>query len=105
MDMKVITRIDSNVYFEGSPQCLYKFYEDRDDIADNMLRPWKGPVNNALIHSVELVKMIEEIYIEAIVETEDGSEIHPDKALQSSKYESYIENCSVLEKVDLSMLN
>lgn len=28
LDLKVITRIDGNLYFEGSPQCLFKFYED-----------------------------------------------------------------------------
>jgi hypothetical protein len=71
-----------------------------------MLRPWKTAVGNPLEHSVSLVRLIEEIYIEAIVEHEDtGSEIIPEKALKSSKYESFVQTVSVLEKVDLSLLN
>jgi hypothetical protein len=70
-----------------------------------MLRPWKGALHNPLDHSIELVRRIEEIYMEAIVETDEGSEIHPDKALKSHKYEGFIENVSILEKVDLSLLN
>lgn len=110
LDQEVITRIDGNQLrvFESAPHTLYKFYEDRDDIADNMLRPWKGEVKSnkyALEVSAELVQMIEEIYMACIVETEDEPEIHPEKGLQSQTYESYIEKVSVLEKVDLMALN
>lgn len=39
LDKEVITRVSgaSTRYFDASPHALYKFYEDRDDIADNML--------------------------------------------------------------------
>lgn len=44
---------------------------DRDDIADNLVRKWKGDVRPALDVSANLVAKIEEVYKKAIVE-EDG---------------------------------
>ena len=70
-----------------------------------MLRPWKNEVSNALEVSVQLVNFIEEIYGEAIVETEEGTEIHADKAIKSQQYESYLENASHLEQVNLQELD
>ena len=37
-------------------------YMDRDDIPDNMVRRWKGPVKRALEVSVGIVKKVEELY-------------------------------------------
>lgn len=70
-----------------------------------MLRPWNGESKPALELSVEMVKMIEDIYLLSIVETDDEPEIHPENALDSPKYESYIEKISGLEKVDLRAVN
>lgn len=66
LDAQIITRIDNVAFFEPTHNSLYKFYEDREDIADNLLRPWKQDVGNALSESVELIKLIELIYSEAI---------------------------------------
>lgn len=88
-----MTRIDDVTYFEGT-NVYYQFYEDRDDIADNLLRPWKGEIGEPLAVSIELVRLIEEIYRQALIEIEDATEIHPDKALKSTSYDQYIENVS-----------
>ena len=49
LDNAMITRIDNGgSCFEPTNQCMLKFYEDRDDIAANMLRPWKGEVGEPL---------------------------------------------------------
>ncbi len=101
LDSSIITRMDNVAFFEQTHNSLYKFYEDWEDIADNLLRPRKREVGNALVDSVELVKVIELIYSEAVEETEEGTEIYADKAIKSPKYEQYIENVSKLEKVNL----
>ena len=58
VDMGIIERIDTQGPFEGTSNCIIWFYEDRDDIADNLLHPWKGDVGFALDHSAELVNLI-----------------------------------------------
>jgi hypothetical protein len=40
---------------------------DREDIADNMLRSWKDTVRGALEVSSNLVKLIEQVYEQAII--------------------------------------
>lgn len=84
---------------------MYQFYEDRTDIADNLIRPWKLDTKGALDVSVNLVGLIEQIYEEAIVEGEEATEIHADKALKSDKYNSYLTQCSHIDKIDLSELS
>lgn len=44
---------------------MLKFYEDREDIADNMMRPWKSEVGEPLEISTKLVEMIMESYKES----------------------------------------
>jgi hypothetical protein len=44
---------------------------DRDDIADNLVRKWKGEIRPAMEVSISLVTKVEEVYKQAIVE-EDG---------------------------------
>lgn len=54
-----------------NPTDLYRLYMDRDDIADNLVRKWKGEIRPAMEVSISLVSKIEEVYKQAIVE-EDG---------------------------------
>jgi hypothetical protein len=54
-----------------NPNDLYRLYMDRDDIADNLVRKWKGEIRPAMEVSISLVAKIEEVYKQAIVE-EDG---------------------------------
>ena len=102
MDQEVISRIDQMTNFEGKRTILYRFYEDREDIASNLLRPWKGEVSNAIDVSSELVRLIEEIYKEALYEDDEYTEIQAEEALKSSKYNSYLTKVSQLELVDLN---
>jgi hypothetical protein len=102
MDQEVISRIDQLTTFDGKRQVLYRFYEDREDIASNLLRPWKGDVSNAVEVSSELVKLVEEIYKEALYEEDEYTEIRAEEALKSSKYNSYLTKISQLELVDLN---
>lgn len=48
IDIGIMERIDSQQPFEDSLNCIVRFYEDWDDIADNLLHPWKGEVGNPL---------------------------------------------------------
>ena len=41
---------------------FYRIYMDRDDIADNLVRKWKGEARDALSVSVNLVSKMEEVY-------------------------------------------
>jgi hypothetical protein len=45
---------------------------DREDIADNMLRSWKDTVRGALEVSSNLVKLIEQVYEQAIIQPEEN---------------------------------
>jgi hypothetical protein len=45
---------------------------DREDIADNMLRSWKDTVRGALEVSSNLVKLIEQVYEQAIIQPEES---------------------------------
>ena len=101
LDQGIILRVDKGEIFQGNHTTMYKFYEDRGDIASNLLRPWKGDINNALDVSAELVGLIEDIYKEALVEEDDCTQIYAEKALKSSKYDSFITNIAQLEKLDL----
>lgn len=102
LNQGVIFRIDGKDVFQGNYATLYQFYEDREDIPCNMVRLWKGDVDNAIDVSAELVKLIEEIYFEAFVEEEDANVIHAEDALKSSKFDSFLSNIAQLERVDLN---
>ena len=90
LDNGFINRIDNKTTFEMTNDPLYTFYEDREDLADNMLRTYKGQIGGALEVSVHLIKLIEEIYRLAIVEVEFTTKIIAEKALRSKKFENYI---------------
>lgn len=84
---------------------MLRFYEDRDDIADNMLRPWKGDFEDPLGVSSQLVQLIMDSYGAAWEETEEGNEIMPDRAFNHPSYKIFLETISQLEKVVLTNLN
>ena len=41
---------------------LYRFYMDRDDIADNMMKKWNKEPGDALEVSINLVELATELY-------------------------------------------
>lgn len=102
MEYGYISRVDGGTEFDPSINPMYVFYEDRDDLAANMIRPFTGKVEHALQTSAEMVNLIEEVYREAIVEVDHVTKIIAEQALMSKKYEAYISNISKLEKVELS---
>jgi serine/threonine protein kinase len=102
MDYAYITKVDGEGMFLPTNTPMYQFYEDRDDLAANMLRPFKDKVESAVEVSYELVKIIEEVYREAIVEIDGVPKIIAEKALMSKQYEQYIWVVSKLEHVVLN---
>lgn len=52
IEVGLLERVDGDgTKFEATTQCMLWFYEDWEDIADNMLRPWKGEVDDPLVVS------------------------------------------------------
>ena len=101
LDHGYISRIDGEQTFLPSNSPMYQFYEDRENLAANMLRPYKGNVKSAIEESFELVKIIEDVYREAIVEFDTGHKILAEKALISQQYENYIWNVAKFANVEL----
>lgn len=87
-----ISRIDGKTNFESSTIPLYTFFEDKEDLADNMFRSWRGNVSGALEISCALVRLIEEVYRLSIVEMDYQTKIIAEKAIKSKKYEKYLSN-------------
>ena len=92
----------------------YRFHMDRDDIADNLIKKWKGTPGDALEVSINLVNLATEVYQQAMVEDEEedeeneeeeddeeGNTIDVEAALKSSEYKSYINAVAELEKVQV----
>ena len=85
-----------------SPDGLYRFYVDRQDIADNMLKKWQGERPGHPIEvSKNLVDLATDLYQQAIVDEEEEEEqqdsgeenesiIDVDKALTSGEYKKYL---------------
>jgi len=101
MDLWYISRIDNNQSFSSSNAVLYQFYEDKGNLPANMLRAYNGDTLNAIEVSYELVKLIEEVYRESIVEYDTGHKVVAERALISQQYERYIWNVGKLAKVDM----
>jgi len=101
LDHGIIQRIDGEEEFHGNYSILYKFHEDRDDIASNLLRYWNGEVDDPIDVSVSLLQDIGEIYKDAIEEGEEAFTIEYEQALGSKKYDSFISKVCQLEIVDL----
>jgi hypothetical protein len=69
LEKEIIQNVDNKQLFNTNE--LYRIYMDRDDVADNLTRKWKGEARNALDVSSKLVLKIGEVYSEAWIE-EDG---------------------------------
>ena len=89
---------------------LYRFFMDRDDIADNQYKRWTEEIGDALETSMNLVNLITEVYQKAIVEDEEDHEegqeiLDVSESLKSVEYKKYIAACSELELVDILLLS
>ena len=78
---------------------LYRFYCDRDDIADNLVKKFTGEARDPVELSKILVDMATEVYQQAVCneEEEEGSDeeegeniIDVEAALKSGEYKKYI---------------
>jgi hypothetical protein len=82
-----ITHVESKLFFEASPTSYYQFLQDRNDIPDNGLRKWKNNPRNALEVSIELLQCADDLFSEAVVETDDGmQDIDAEKAMKSQAF-------------------
>lgn len=91
---------------------LYRFFMDRDDIADNQHKKFKNKPGDPVEVSKNLINLISEVYQVAIVEDDEEEEaseqeqiLDIEHALQSQEYKKYINACSELELLDLISLN
>ena len=60
LEKEIIQNVESKQLFNTNE--LYRMYMDRDDVADNLTRKWKGEARNALDVSSKLVLKIGEVY-------------------------------------------
>ena len=106
IENKIIMPVENDLYFDASENGLYRFYADRQDVADNLVRAWKGDTpKNALELSIELVAKVGDLYNEAVVEQDEETEIDAEKALQSGIYSQFLSAIAELEHVDLGNLS
>lgn len=79
---------------------LYRFFMDRDDIADNQVKKWKDEPGDPIEVTMNLVSLIIDVYQKAIVfddEEGDGEQmLDVEPALKSQEYKKYINACSEL---------
>lgn len=102
MDNELILRIDGEDVFHGNYSVLYKFHEDREDIASNLLRIWNGETDiNPIDVSISLLQDIGEIYKDALEEVDDELTIEYEEALKSKKYDRFISKVCQLDTIDL----
>jgi hypothetical protein len=114
VEKKLIFAVDETMGRIFNINNYYRFHMDRDDIADNLLKKWKGTPGDALEVSVSLVNLATEVYQQAMVEDEEededeenedgdeeGNTIDVEAALKSSEYKSYINAVAELEKIQL----
>lgn len=78
-----------------STTSLYRFYMDRDDIADNQVKTWQQTPGDPLDVSANLVNLITDVYHQALVEDEDDAPeaaetIDVERALKSLEYKIFI---------------
>lgn len=60
LEREIIQNVNGNKIFYTNE--LFRMYMDRDDVADNLTRKWKGEARNALEVSAKLVLKIGEVY-------------------------------------------
>lgn len=103
LEKEIIQNIEGKQLFNTNE--LYRMYMDRDDVADNLTRKWKGEARNALLVSTQLVAKIGEVYQEAFIEEDGEKKIDVEQALKSSQFRGYLIACCELEKVNLIELS
>jgi hypothetical protein len=62
VEKKLIFPVDETMGKIFNINNYYRFHMDRDDIADNMIKKWKGNVGNPLEISTNLVNLATEVY-------------------------------------------
>lgn len=71
-----------------------------------MIRTWREEPGDAYEVSVNLIKLVEEMYAAAIVTDEDDDQVlDVEIAINSTKYQAFIKAVCELEKVNLATLN
>ena len=91
LEAKIFSPIENIKKFEKLE--LYRFYFDRDDIADNQVRKHIEKPMNALKCSQNLLKLADLLYEQAHEEDEDDENsinLDVEKALTSSEYKNYL---------------
>lgn len=86
-------------------QDLYRFQFLSNEGADNLIRTWREEPGEAYEVSVNLIKLVEEMYAAAIVTDEDDDQVlDVEIAINSTKYQAFIKAVCELEKVNLATL-
>ena len=62
LEKSVISAVDQNQVKIFNINYLYRFYADREDIADNMVKKWNGEVVDPLKVSENLVTLATDLY-------------------------------------------
>ena len=104
LEKEFLQAVDENQGRIFNMNNLYRFYMDRDDIADNLIKKWNGDVCDALEVSTNLVALATDVYQQAIVEDEEneGSEEEDENvfdveaALNSKQYKTYLQEAAQL---------
>lgn len=112
VEKKLIFAVEENLGRIFNINNYYRFHMDRDDIADNLIKKWKGNPGDAMEVSIQLVNLATEVYQQAMVEDEEEDEdeenengdedcntIDVEAALKSSEYKTYINAVAELEKI------
>ena len=98
VEQNIIINIQGKTFFVQSDH--YKFYFDKDEIADNMVRNWRQEPGDAYEVSIILTKKAEEMYASSIIQDDDGDPVlDVELAMKSQEYKAYINAVCELEKV------
>lgn len=70
-----------------------------------MIRTWREEPGEAYEVSVNLIKLVEEMYANAIVTDEEGDQVlDVEVAIKSTQYQGFIKSICELQKVDVNSL-
>ena len=72
------------------------------ETGENQVRFWKGPAGNPLDCSIKLVEQVTVLYSETI---DENGTLDIENVFMSSSYDTYLDKCAELVKVDLDVLN
>ena len=84
---------------------FYRFQFLSNQGADNLVRTWREEPGDAYEVSVNLIKLVEEMYASAIVTDEEGDQVlDVEVAIKSTEYQAYIKAVCELQKVNIILL-